>query len=279
MEGPARRAASYAFRLRSNDAALVEWFDHLVASLPLVTDDRVPAEWTVTCSDDADAPEWTIEVDGEEYITSSRRDDLLSSMLTKLNALVVDYWSGAVCHAGSVARDGLAVLLPADPGSGKTTLTCGLVRAGFEYVTDEGVAFVPGTTRIEPYPKPLSLDRGSWPLFPELEPNPPFLTPDDERLQWQVAPNDIRPDAASGPCDARFVVFPRYVEGADTLLTPMSRAEALIELAKNTFCFNEQSRERLDQLAEVVRACECHRLVVGDLGDAVTRVEELFADE
>jgi hypothetical protein len=83
----------------------------------------------------------------------------------------------------------------------------------------------------------------------------------------------------SGPCDARFVVFPKYVEGARTELMPVSRAEALVELAKNTFRFNTRSRAALQELDPVVRACACHRLVVGDLDTAVACVAELVSGD
>ena len=42
--------------------------------------------------------------------------------------------------------------------SGKTTLTAGLVRAGFDYLSDEAVAFDWDTLDIVPYAKPLSID-------------------------------------------------------------------------------------------------------------------------
>lgn len=281
-----RRAVSYSFRLTSDDDALGAWVDHLLGGLPVVDGADAAdecAEWTVTRDTDTgtgtDGQWWRFEVGGTEFGVSAHPEQLVTTMLQHLNGQVVRHWPGVVCHAGCVATEGGAILLPADPESGKTTLTCGLVRAGFDYVTDEGVALVPGTTCIEPYPKPMSLDPGSWFLFPELEPvpDPPLPDGDGERTQWQIAPGDIRADAVSGPCDARHLVFPKYVEGATTELTPLARAEALVELAKNTFEFNRRSREALDQLELVVRACTCHRLTVGTLDDAVACIEELVA--
>jgi HprK-related kinase A len=40
-------------------------------------------------------------------------------------------------HAGGLARDGEAVILPAAPGSGKTTLSCALHLAGWRFLSDE----------------------------------------------------------------------------------------------------------------------------------------------
>jgi hypothetical protein len=277
---PVRRAVSYDFRVTSDDHALGEWFDHLLGALPVIEEGEsgtACAEWTITCVTDVDPHEWRFLVDDEARGRSLHPEQLVTTMVQALNGQVVQRWPGTVCHAGCVAVGGDAILLPADPEAGKTTLTCGLVRAGFEYVTDEGVAFVPGTARIEPYPKPISLDRGSWFLFPELEPHPTLAAGEGERSQWQVAPDDVRPGAASGPCEAKFLVFPQYVDGAATALLPLSRSEALVELAKNTFEFNQRSRQAIEQLERVVRACDCHRLTVGTLDDAVACIEELVA--
>ena len=119
---------------------------------------------------DADL-EWEFHVDGHRQAGASTGARLVADIVLALNALAIPEWHGVVCHAGGVARDGSGVMLPAEPESGKTTLTAGLVRHGFDYLTDEGVAFRPGTNIVEPYPKPLSIDVGSWPLFPEFEPS------------------------------------------------------------------------------------------------------------
>jgi hypothetical protein len=271
-----RRAVGYRFHLEVDDDELARYLDELFVGL-LATDDGVAGvEWKVARAADG---RWAFAVGDDEVRLADSPEALVGTIVQTLNTEVTRAWSGPVCHAGGVSVDGRAVLLPADPESGKSTLTAGLVRAGFAYVSDEGVAFVAGTTHIEPYAKPLTLDPGSWELFPELEPVADFATDAYRRDQWQVPPTAFRPDAVSGPCDARFVVFPKYVEGARTELMPVSRAEALVELAKNTFRFNTRSRAALQELDPVVRACACHRLVVGDLDTAVACVAELVSGD
>jgi hypothetical protein len=213
---------------------------------------------------------------GEELAAEGDREvALLGPALQALNAHAARSWPGVACHAGGVAHDGNAILLPADPESGKSTLTAGLVRAGLQYLSDETVAFRPGENMIEPYPKPLSLDTGSWHLFPELEPFADLPDDDYKQDQWHVPPDAIRTGAAAGPCPARLLVFPKYVDGARTELSPIGRAEGLVELARNTFSFNERSRFALEELSRVVRELDCYRLTVGNLDDAVARVNDL----
>jgi hypothetical protein len=131
------------------------------------------------------------------------------------------------------------------------------------------------TLVVIPFPKPISLDPGSWHLFPELEPQAP-LPPGYKDAQWQVPPSAIRPDAVGGSCRIRYFVFPRYAKGTQTRLTPIRRAEATVELAKNTFKFNERPRRSLEALAAAVSDADAYRLDIGDLETAVALVNELI---
>ena len=137
----------------------------------------------------------------------------------------------------------MACVLPADTESGKTTLTTGLVRAGFAYLTDEAVRSTGTTGEIEPYPKPLSIDPGSQFLFPELRPRRSSARADDD-------PRPVAGAAVAPSAPMRSAAVPRRATScsrstrrdAATALEPISRAEALVELAKNTFRFREQPR-------------------------------------
>jgi hypothetical protein len=200
---------------------------------------------------------------------------VLIQLMQALNRRAIDSTDALVVHAGGVERDGVGLVLPAHMESGKTTLTAGLVRAGFGYLSDEAVAFDRDTGWIQAYPKPLSLDPGSWPLFPELEPSVPGTSPGADVVQWQVPPRAIRPDAVGGRCAARFLVFPKYEAGGSTELRELSRAEATVELARNTFAFREQSRRSLDTVAMIVGNADVYRMAVGDLHDAVSQLDEL----
>jgi hypothetical protein len=266
-------ALAHDFRLTLLSPEQRDYFEQLLDAFPEAPDGRL-TDYTVVASD-ADDGGLQMRADGEQVVTSVSLSGLATSFVHHVNSKAIQPDYAVMSHAGGVERDGTAVVLPAHMESGKTTLTTGLVRAGFGYLTDEAVAFDWETGIIEPYPKPLSIDAGSWFLFPELTPAPAPGEDAPPVDQWQVPPSAIRADAVGAPSQARFVVFPRYEDGVDTRLTPMTRADALVELAKNTFKFNERPRRALDALAEVVRAAECHRIAVGDLDDACALIREL----
>lgn len=58
-------------------------------------------------------------------------------------------------HAGVVARDGRALLLPGPSGSGKTRLVEALLRRGADYLSDE-LALLDHQGRVHPWARPLA---------------------------------------------------------------------------------------------------------------------------
>ncbi len=271
-------ALGWTFRVASDDARVVDHVEHLYRGLP---DARAgdAHEYVVGPADADDDPDGAapmrLHLDDDHVGSGKGAAELIATLVHDVNRRVLDDTTLLAAHAGGVACDGAAVVLPAHMESGKTTLTAGLVQAGFAYVTDEAVAFDWDTLAIVPYAKPLSIDRGSWPLFEAFEPELPFAGDGYVATQWQVPADALRPDAYARRGHARYIVFPKYDADARTELVAMTRGEALVELAKNTFRFREHGRRALITLARVVEASECYRLPLGDLGAAVALVEEL----
>lgn len=259
----------YTVSISATDPALQAYLDRLFAAFPRAGAAR--HECTITATGDRHV----LRVDGEVHAEHDRPEGLVGPLVNVLNRRATEQAPHVLVHAGGVERDGVGVVLPAAMESGKTTLTAGLVRAGFRYLTDEAVAVDRATQALVPYPKPMSLDPGSWPLFPELEPHEPFPTDAYKEHQWQVPPAAIRPDALAPACAARYVVFPSYEAGTTTELVPLPRAEALVELAKQTFRFDQEGRPTLEVLARVVRGAAVYRLPNGDLDEAVACVIRL----
>ena len=207
-----------------------------------------------------------LRLDGVVVRTAEDLRGLLVPLGNELNRLAVAGSTHLTVHAAAVSRGGRAVLLPAEMESGKTTLTVALIRAGFDYITDEAVALDRVDGSIHPYAKPLFLDPGSWPLFADLAPR---SDPTREPEQWHIGPDEIRAGCVASGATPAWIVFPTYRAGSASSLCPISRAEALLEMTKNTFAFSARSRANLDQLADVVRSCRCYRLRVDDLDEAV----------
>jgi hypothetical protein len=266
-------ALGFAFAVEAEGARLCSYVERLYAAFP----DPGTAEHRYALHGVSGEDRCELWFGEDRVGQAAHPEALIATFVHDLNRRALDSSEHLILHAGGVEHDGVGVVFPGAMEAGKTTLAAGLVRAGFGYLTDEAVAVDRESLRIHPYPKPLSIDRGAWFLFPELEPRVDLATDAYKRDQWQVAPTDIRPDPLGRPGPVTVIVFPRYEAGLDTSVEPLGRAEALVELAKNTYRFDVQGNAALDVLAEVVRPASCYRLISGDLDAAVAAVTELLA--
>jgi len=73
-------------------------------------------------------------------------------------------------HAGAVERKGRAVLLPAMPGSGKSTLTAALSLRGFRLLSDEFGVVRLDDGQLLPIPRPIALKNESIDVIARFAP-------------------------------------------------------------------------------------------------------------
>jgi hypothetical protein len=172
-------------------------------------------------------------------------------------------------HAGAVSTPkGLGVILPGPSGSGKTTVVAGLVRAGFDYLSDEAAAIDPVSGRLHPFPKVLSLKDESRKLFPQS------LSDDGGNPQY-VDPDTIRPHALGKTCDVRFVVALHYVPGVRAELAPLTPAQGCLELGQNLINLGRYQSRAWPLLARLAKQARSYRLRFGGLEEAVQELKRL----
>jgi HprK-related kinase A len=74
-------------------------------------------------------------------------------------------------HSGALERDGLALLLPATPGSGKSTLTAALSQRGWRLLSDEFGAYDPTADVFRAVLKPIALKNESIAVIRQFAPS------------------------------------------------------------------------------------------------------------
>ncbi len=222
-----------------------------------------------------DANELALRLADEPVSTRTDRAAVVMALAHDVNFRALDGCPELAVHAGGVVWGNDAVVLPGVMEAGKSTLTAGLVRSGFGYLSDEAVLLDHESLLAKPYPKPISLDPGAWPLFPELRPGVELLKDACTDQQRQVPATALRPDCLAAASSVGLIVFPRFKRGARTTLSQITRGEALLELARNTFNLEQDGPAKLDALADFVRNADCYRLEIGGLDSAVQLVRTL----
>ena len=181
-------------------------------------------------------------------------------------------------HAAVVERAGLAMIFPAPPGSGKSTLCAGLAFRGWRLLSDELTLIEPNTGAVVPVPRPISLKNASIDVLRAFAPAATIGPAVHETIKGSVAhvkpPIDgvLRANETAMP---RWVVLPRYAAGAEARLEPMSKGAAFMRLIDNSFNYNVHGRRGFDALANLIDGTDCYEFSYSQLGDAAAVFDRL----
>jgi HprK-related kinase A len=179
-------------------------------------------------------------------------------------------------HAAAIERDGYAAILPAPPGSGKSTLTAALVHRGWRLLSDELALVSRRDGLLVAIARPVNLKNQSIDIIRAFEPAAVIGTPAKETSKGTVAHMRAPEDSVrrvNEPAMPAWVVFPKYQAGSSACLTPMPKGEGFMELAEGAFNYSALGEEGFRVLANVIDRCKCYRFVYSNLDEAV----EVFA--
>jgi len=175
-------------------------------------------------------------------------------------------------HAAVVERDGLALMLPAPPGSGKSTLCAALVSRGWRLLSDELALFRPHDGLLVPVPRPVSLKNRSIDVVRAFVPDAVLSRPVSNTTKGTVAhlkaPDDSVARARETARPA-WIVFPKYEAGAVTELAPIPRARAFLRVADNAFNYSQLGALGFRTLAGVIERCASFDFRYSDLDEAM----------
>lgn len=183
--------------------------------------------------------------------------------------------SGAdiVIHAAVVERHGTALVLPGQPGSGKSTLCAELSLSGWRLLSDELTIISSKTGLVRPIPRPISLKNSSIDIIGSRFPKAELTKPITDTRKGPIA--YVRPPSAAVaawnfPVPIKEIVFPRYRENRAFSALKVSRAHALTRLLENTFNVGLIGREGFKVLAQAVSAANCHQVEYSRLDDVTS---------
>ncbi|MBN8507431.1 MAG: HprK-related kinase A [Burkholderiales bacterium] len=185
-----------------------------------------------------------------------------------------------VLHAAVVERGGHAAILPAPPGSGKSTLCAALVHRGWRLLSDELALLSLADRSLAALARPISLKNESIDLIASYAPGATFGKRTVDTRKGTVAllkAPDAHVARAAERARPAWIVFPTYVAGAAPLLTSRPKADSMLELSRNAFNFGPTGREGFEALADAVDASGCYDFTYGRLDDAIAQFDALGA--
>lgn len=179
-------------------------------------------------------------------------------------------------HAGALERDGHALLLPAVPGSGKSTLSAALSQRGWRLMSDEFGAFDPTLGLFRALLKPVALKNESIDVIRRFAPQAVMGPSFPRTRKGTVAHLAASADAVQRRHQhARpgAIVLPRWQAGSATEWRELPAHRAFSALAFNAFNYQLQGEIGYEAVLGIVRQCPAWELVYSDLDDALRTIE------
>lgn len=144
-------------------------------------------------------------------------------------------------HAAVLERNGRAVILPAPPGSGKSTLCAYLAFNGWRLLSDELALISPDSGEVYGLARPINLKNASIDIIAGELPHVPFCKPVPDTKKGTVShmqPSANAVEDMHRPVPIGWLVKPCYVAQSQLETTPISRPEALAMVMENSFNYD-----------------------------------------
>jgi hypothetical protein len=169
-------------------------------------------------------------------------------------------------HAAGLARGERGVLLPGDTGAGKSTLTVTLIRAGWDYLSDDALLLRAGPTGVEALavPDEFHLDPALGERFPELA-GLAEREPYSAGRRRAFRPEEVYARSPVPACMPSVLLFPQISPGGTRAeaMAPSQALTALIRVSALVLLDERVAASHLDALRRLVSQCRCYRLYHG----------------
>lgn len=278
------RSGPFHYLLRSSVPDVINNISQLYAGFPTIPDVRsVFSDFHVTIK-----PPSLFRSFFHQQVQFYLDDRIVFNPFPLIHATVMLEWgmnwcvstqiqSYLIIHAAVIERNGLAAILPAPPGSGKSTLCASLIHEGWRLLSDELALIDLDTLQVVPMPRPVGLKNQSIDVVKQRYPSSVFGVVSSDTLKGSVC--HIKPPQSSiemqdVSCPVGWIIFPRYQTGAASELRMKSKAQSFMEIANNSFNYSVLGSLGFDILRNIVDRASCYSFKYSQLDEAI----QIFAD-
>jgi len=278
------RTGPFSLKVQSRIPAVAEGLAELYGQFEVRNAHEAFADFHVSVNPPAGLRRWVrpqaaFSFDGRQPFKPLPRDQAFPMLEWGLNWCVsTQAHHYLIIHAAVVEKNGLAAILPAPPGSGKSTLTAGLVLSGWRLLSDELTLIDRKTGLIQPLPRPVSLKNQSIDVIRQFDPEVFINRASHDTIKGTVAhmrpPRDsvLRQHEVARP---GWVIFPKWVAGAPATLTPRSQAQTFMFLAQNAFNYSHLGADGFRVGTALIDQTACYDFHYSQLHEAIATFNHL----
>jgi len=186
-----------------------------------------------------------------------------------------------IIHAAVVEKNGFALIMPGQPGSGKSTLCAALVEVGgWRLLSDELTIVQLDGEKIQPNPRPTSLKNQSIDVVKSFTSVKRFTPTVHDTLKGSVAhlkPLTVSISQFNEPAVPALIVYPKYEHGVESCLTELSRGESFIRMADHSFNYSILGGAGFNALGKLHDKVNCYEFNYdGDIEQAIATMDSLL---
>jgi hypothetical protein len=174
-------------------------------------------------------------------------------------------------HAAAFSKNGRAILIPGTSGIGKSTLSVALLRAKFDYLTDDMVFLAQSAEGLmaRGLAEDIDVSEQTIRFFPELD----FLIRSpktDGFTKRQLRAEEVYGTRTVMEARPAVIVLPHISGKLESGITQIDGDEAFREIVPNVLLTEQGvSQRHLAILAELVKQADCYRLETGQDFDRI----------
>lgn len=183
-----------------------------------------------------------------------------------------------IFHSAVLEKDGKAIVFPAPPGSGKSTLTAHLANNGWRLLSDEMALIEPCTQSVMPFVRPICLKNQSISLAKKWFPNAIYSSIAKDTHKGDVihmAPQQAAFDRNEERAEIVGIVFPKFSANEALTIYQLDMREAFMQVVENAFNFTAIGERGFETVTALIEKVQVFEICYNDLEE----VDSFLRDE
>lgn len=277
----------FTINLKSSEDTVIEAFQTLYSAAPIVQQHQfIDFNINIRCPSFLRRfyrPQIEFQLDGIAPFKPLPRNEAFPLFEWGLNWCVATHaHQYFMLHAAVLEKNGLGIIFPAPPGSGKSTLCAELAFSGWRLLSDEFALLSHDAQTLTPFVRPISLKNESIEILTGRHSNVQIGSLVHNTSKGSVAhlkPLDEWISRRSEAAKPRWIIFPQYKRHSNLVISPVSKAQGMMSIISNSFNYAELGSKGFDSATKLTTQCEFFNLVYSDLNEAVAFFDNLFHQE
>ena len=221
----------------------------------------------------------TCSLNDESPFSPLPSDQAFAAFESLLNwSIYTTTYNYLIIHGATVERNGFAAILPAPPGSGKSTLCAALVSRGWRLLTDELTLVSPATGLISSLARPISLKNNAIDVMRDYAPDEVFGPKIHNTIKGTIAHMGPPSDSVARMHEAAvpgWLIFPKYQATASTTVVPLPKGQAFMRLSSGLVNYPVLGAQGFEALTRLIDRTDCYNFTYSSLDEAMAWFSEL----